>query len=308
MQKVLKSMTKGLAIIVATLMLVILSSPVTFAQGGLTKIADNVYSYIDTKNASPQNSFGANAGVIIGRDGIAVVDTLISAKQAKAFIEDIRAISDKPIKYVINTHYHLDHTFGNSEFEKLGAIIISHTVDKENLKMSGEKVLMNIKNYGLSEQDMEGTKIVYPMLTFTDRMEIDLGDQVVELIYTGVSHTEGSILVNLPDKKLLFAGDVLFTGYHAFVAGGDIQSWVNVLDYIQAMDVTTIIPGHGPLSTKKDIADMKQYLLIFDEKAKELCANSKDLEYITSELKKVLPERAEGPNLIKGSVQRKYLK
>ena len=90
-------------------------------KGGLEKIADNVYSYVDIKNGTPQKSFGANAGIIIGEDGIVVIDTLVSSKEAMRFIKDIRAVSDKPIKYVINTHYHLDHTFGNSEFVKLGA-------------------------------------------------------------------------------------------------------------------------------------------------------------------------------------------
>jgi len=78
-----------------------------FAADKLTKIAENVYSYVDVKNGSRDNSFGANAGMIVGKDGIVVVDTLISAKEAKRFIKDIRAVSRKPIKYVVSTHYHL---------------------------------------------------------------------------------------------------------------------------------------------------------------------------------------------------------
>ena len=71
-----------------------------FAAEKLTKIADNVYSYVDTKNSTPQNSFGANAGIIMGKDGIVVIDTLVSSKEAKRFIKDIRTISKKPIKYI----------------------------------------------------------------------------------------------------------------------------------------------------------------------------------------------------------------
>ena len=177
-----------------------------YAQQRLTKIADNVYSYVDVRGASPQNSFGANAGIIIGKDGIVVIDTLVSAKEAKKFIKDIKTISKKPIKYVVNTHYHLDHTFGNSEFAKRGASIISHINDSKNLKTHGETALKNSKNYGLSEKDMEGTKIAYPSLAFNNRMEIDMGDQRIELIYTGHSHTDGSILVYLPDKKYCSQG------------------------------------------------------------------------------------------------------
>ncbi|MEW6109415.1 MAG: MBL fold metallo-hydrolase [Nitrospirota bacterium] len=279
-----------------------------FAAEKLTKIADDVYSYVDTKGSTPQNSYGANAGIIIGRDGIVVVDTLISSKEAKRFIKDIRAISKKPIKYVINTHYHLDHTFGNSEFARLGAVIISHINDSKNLKAHGETALKNAKNYGLSEEDMQETKIAYPSLAFTDRMDIDPGDQKIELIYIRPSHTDGSILVYLPEKKILFAGDILFTNYHPFLGEGNIEEWVKALDYIMTMDVEKIIPGHGPLSTKKDIEDMKNYLIAFDKKAKELAATSNDAEYIASEIKKSLPQRPEGNDLIRWNIQMKYMK
>ena len=279
-----------------------------FAAEKLTKIADGVYSYVDTKNSSPQNSEGANAGIIIGRDGIVVIDTLISAKEARRFIRDIRAISKKPVKYVVNTHYHLDHTFGNSEFSKLGAVIISHINDSNNLKAQGEIALKNAKNYGLSKEDMKGTKIAYPALSFNDRLEIALSDQRIELIYTGHSHTDGSIMVYLPDKKILFAGDILFTDYHPFIGDGSTEEWGKALDHIMTMDVEKIIPGHGPLSNKKDIQDMKAYLIAFDRKAKELAAKSNDAEYIASEIKKSLPPRPEGAGLILWNIQMKYLK
>jgi cyclase len=297
-----------LPIMVTALLCVFIFSGQIFAQDGLIKIADNIYSYADVKKMSPQNSFGANAGIVIGRDGILVVDTLISAKEAKRFIKDIRAVSDRPIRYVVNTHYHLDHTFGNSEFEKLGAIIISHTIDRKSLKKKGEGTLKNAKMFGLSEQDMEGTKIAYPSVTFNGSMQIDLGDQEVELLFKGASHTEGRILVYLPDKRVLFAGDILFTGYHPYIADGDIKGWTNVLDDIVKMDAVAIIPGHGPLSTKKDIADMREYLITFDKKAAELSAKSSDIDYIASELKKALPSRPEGDSLIKANIQGKYLK
>jgi glyoxylase-like metal-dependent hydrolase (beta-lactamase superfamily II) len=278
-----------------------------YANEGLTKISDNVYSYVDVKGASPQNSFGANAGIIIGKDGVVVVDTLTSAKEARRFIQDIRKVSDKPIRYVVNTHYHLDHAFGNSEFEKMGAVIISHAADKMNMEATGEGTLKNAKGYGLTEDDMAGTEIAYPVLSFTEKMQVDLSDRKVELLYFGPSHTGGSIMVYLPDQKILFAGDILFTGYHPFIAEGDLKGWLHVLDRIMALDVVTIIPGHGPVSTKQDVADMKNYLIIFDKKARELTAKSNDIGYITSEMKKALPARAELDMLIQGSLQ-KYLK
>lgn len=295
-------------VVLCVALLISLFSRGAFAQEGLTKIADNVYSYVDVKNASPANSFAANAGIIVGKDGIVVIDTLISAKEAQRFIKDIRKISDKPIRYVIDTHYHLDHAFGNAEFAKLGAIIISHANDRKNLENNGEPTLKNAKNFGLTDEDMAGTVIALPTLTFTERMTIELGGERVELIYVAPSHTSGSILVHLPDKKVLFAGDILFTDFHPFMAEGDIAGWLKNLDYIATLDVERIIPGHGPLSGKKDIADMKSYLVAFDTKARELAAKSSDAASIAAELKKSLPARAQGEWMIPYNLKTKYLK
>ena len=282
--------------------------PSAFAGGGLTKIADGVYSYVDSKDPSPAHSFGANAGIIIGRDGIVAVDTLISAKEAKRFIKDIRTVSDKPVKYAINTHYHLDHTLGNSEFVKLGATVIAHASTKASILGNGNAMLQRAKYFGLSDDEMSGTVVVSPSLTFTDRMEIDLGDRKIELINAGPSHTDGSILVYVPDVKVLFAGDTLFTNYHPNMRDGDIQGLVKALDLIASMDVAGIIPGHGPLSTKKDVADMKNYLITFDAKAKELLAKSGDPEYIALELKKALPARKYFDMFLASNVKALYMK
>ena len=291
----------------SALVLTTLFASLAGAQQGLTKLADNVYSYADVKNGSPANSFAANAGIVVGRDGILVIDTLISAREAKRFIADIRKISDKPIKYVVDTHYHLDHSFGNSEFVRLGATIISQANDRDNLEKKGEAALKHAKDYGLSDADLAGTVITLPTLTFTDRMTIDLGGETVELIFVAPSHTEGSALVYLPRHKILFTGDILFTDFHPFMGDGDIGGWVKNLDFILGLDVTTIIPGHGPLSSKKDIAEMKEYIQLFDRKARELAAKTQDADKIAAELKKVLPAKSQGEWMIAYNLKVKYL-
>ena len=278
------------------------------AAGKLTQIAENVYAYVDTKNSSKNSSFGANAGIIIGKEGIVVVDTLISAKEAKRFIRDIRAISRKPIKYVINTHYHLDHAFGNSEFAKLGAVIIAQENAGKAMENSASETLKHIGDYGLTPDDMKGTTPAYPVLSYGDRMTINTGGQQIVLIHARHSHTDGDTLVYLPDKKVLFAGDILFTDYHPFLGEGNIEGWAKELDEIKSMDVEKIIPGHGPLSGKKDIEDMKVYILMFDQKAKELASQTDDVKKIAAAIQSALPQRAEGIWLITPNIQMKYLK
>lgn len=277
-------------------------------QPGLTKIADGVYAYVDEKNPTPARSFGANAGIIIGRDGIVVVDTLISSKEAQRFIGDIKAVSDRPIKYVVNTHYHLDHALGNADFIKLGATVISHVNCKKNIRANETTLLQRAKTYGLTDEMMEGTKVAAPSLTFDNRMEIDLGDRTVELIYAGASHTDGSIVVYIPGTKTLFVGDILFTGFHPNMRDGDIPSWINVLGYISTMDVSAVIPGHGPLSTKKDINEMKDYLMTFDRIGRELAAQGKDAKDIAAEILKAVPKRQYFEMFVAGNVSEKYLK
>ena len=294
-------------VVLSVLVVLIVCSGAAFAQEGLTKIADNVYSYVGAKDASPANSFAANAGIVIGRDGILVVDTLISAKEGQRFLADIRKISDKPIKYVVNTHTHLDHAFGNCVFAKLGAVVISHDADRKLLEKVGEATLRNIGNYGLKPEDMAGTEIVLPSLTFSDKMTIDLGGETVELIRVAPSHTGGSVIVNLPAKKLLFAGDILFTDFHPYLADGDIPGWTRTLDALLAMDVERIIPGHGPLSSKKDLREMKEYLVLFDAKARELASGSQDADAISAELKKALPKRSLAEWMIGFNVKSRYL-
>lgn len=273
---------------------------------GLTKIAEGIFSYVDVKNPSPATSFGANAGIIIGTDGIVVVDTLISSKEAQRFIRDIRAVSDKPIRYVVNTHEHLDHALGNADFIRLGAGVVSHTNGRKNAQAAASTILQKAKSYGLTDELLAGTTVATASLTFNNRMEIDLGDRKVELIYTGASHTEGSLLVYVPDTKLLFAGDVLFTDVHPYMGDGQIKGWIGVLDDISAMDVVSIVPGHGPLSTKKDLQEMKQYLLTFERIGRDLSSQGKDAKFIAAEIIKAVPRRQFFEMFVEGNVAALY--
>ncbi len=280
---------------------------VSCAADGLQKISDHVYAYAGTINPSYANSFGANAGMVIGDKGILVVDTLGSAKEARKFIEDIKRISDKPIRYVVNTHSHFDHTFGNSEFAAIHAVIFAQTSCPINMNKTLPLVIKNAKNYGITDEEAKAVKITYPDVTSPEMMRIDLGNVRVDILFMAPSHTDDSVMVFIPRDRVLFSGDVLFTDYYPYMGDGDIIGWVKTLDFIKSVPVDKIIPGHGPVSSKKDVAEMKDYLLTFDQKAKELCAKSNDIEAVSAELKRSLPARSQADFLIKSSIQAKYL-
>lgn len=277
------------------------------AQGGLQQVSEHVYSYLDVQNATPANSYGVNAGIIVGDNSVAVVDTLISAKEGQRFLADIKAVTDKPVRYVINTHYHLDHTFGNKVFADLGAVIIAQVNCAAELHRKMAEGIANAAAYGLTPEQMAGTEPAYPTITFTDRLRLDLGGVEVELQYVSPSHSSGSSMVRVPGDKVVFAGDILFTKFYPYMGDGDIPGWQKNLDTLAAMDVERIIPGHGPLSGKADIADMRIYLTLFDQKARELVAGPGSPEQIVAELKKILPPRPQGEGLIQASIEAKYL-
>jgi len=291
-------------ILFVLLTLLALGVPSAFAD--LTRLSENVYSYVGEKDASPSHSFAANAGIVIGRDGVLVVDTLISAKEGERFLADIRKITKKPIKYVVNTHTHLDHAFGNCVFAELGATVISHSADKVLLAKSGTDILKNAEAYGLKQEEMAGTTIVLPAMTFSERMSIDLGGVEIELIRTAPSHTSGSLVVWLPQQKILFSGDILFTDFHPFLADGDLSGWGKTIDNLLSMDAERIIPGHGPLSTKKDLQEMKAYLAAFDRIAREMTAKGATADAISATLLQQLPKRSLAEWMVSYNVKARY--
>jgi cyclase len=295
---------------VLILCLAVVSSVVAGDTPALQRISEHVYAYVDTKDASPAKSYGSNAGLVVGRDAALVVDTLISAKAADQFLADIRKVTDKPVKYVVNTHHHLDHAWGNCQFVKQGAAIVANENAKSHAAEDAQ-TLAHPEGHGLTAKDMEGTTLQGPTVTFAEAKTIDLGDVTVELRYPGHTHTNDSITAYVPKDKVLFVGDILFTHYHPFLAEGDLPHWQQVLGALEQTPAEKIIPGHGPVSSKADLQDMKTYLRDFDTQAQALCAgkSADDAPAIAQELIKLLPQqqRTELPRLVEFNLQLKYL-
>ena len=297
-------------VLVISALAVLLVQPVMAQtpKAGLRKITELVYAYTGVPTGTPGNTFSANAGIVIGNDAVLVVDTLTSAKEAEGFAADIRKITDKPIRYVVNTHYHLDHALGNSFFADMGARIIGHVKCRDAVIAGGDKILEDPAAFGLPADFWEGTRTIAPDTAFERGMIIDLGGIAVKLIHTGfASHSAGSVIVHIPSQNVLFAGDILFTDFHPYIGDGDLSGWEKSLDFIHEMNVSHIIPGHGPLSSNKDIEDMKAYLPFFDKKAKELCAVEKDVGKLTAAMLEVLPKRAGGDFIVTMNLKTRYL-
>ncbi|MBU1610867.1 MAG: MBL fold metallo-hydrolase [Proteobacteria bacterium] len=295
--------------LVLTLVLAIaLSASTALGAEKLSFITDGVYGYVNDAPGTPGNLYAANVGVIVGDDAVLVVDTLTSADEAKMLISDIKKITDKPIRYVFNTHYHLDHALGNAPFAALGAITISQSACRDMLIKNGETVIHSAKAWGLPEDFWNTTRIAPASITFEREMRLDLGNLPVRLVFTGfASHSPGSSIAILPTKQTVFTGDILFTGIHPYLGDADIAGWQRNLDSVTALDMKYIVPGHGPLSSNTDLADLKSYLQIFDALARELSATMNDPEAITAEMLKRLPAKQWGDALVGMNIRMRYM-
>eukprot|EP00913_Durusdinium_trenchii_P023348 g21926.t1 len=221
----------------------------------VTKLAPGVYF---RKTQTKPEFIGCNQGWVIFKDFVLVIDANFP-NQAEELIKEIRKTTDKPIRYVFDTHYHGDHADGNVIFEKYGAIPIASENSKTLFETKG------IAGFRASQKTKpeEYGKLKYrkPSLYFPKKMVIDDGTQRVELIYFGHAHTAGDAVAWLPKHGILFTGDACVNGAFNYTGDSRTSSWIGVLTEIQKLPVKTIAPGHGEISDKRLLATQKRYFV-----------------------------------------------
>ncbi len=217
----------------------------------LQEIGPGVYAAID----------GSNAGFVIGDDGVLVVDSFGEADTAKVLLREIRKITPKPIRYLVNTHYHLDHVAGDQVFKDAGAIIITHRnvrawMRPENLRMFGQgDAAFQAKMAQLTAQ------LPLPDLVTESPITVWLGNRRVD-IRPAEGHTGGDLVVGVPDAKVLFCGD-LFWRMPPNLVDGTVSKWIATdRSFEQLPDAASMVfvPGHGDVGTVKDVAILRGYL------------------------------------------------
>ncbi len=236
-------------------LLLICSFSVAARAADLTikKMGEGVYAAI----ANEGGKAGSNAGFVIGSDGVLVIDTFQEAGVARDLLAEIRKLTNLPIRYVVNTHYHLDHTTGNSVFAEAGATILAHRNVRGWLRTE------NLKFFGPTpkpEQKAWVESLVLPNLVYTDAVDLYLGARLVQVRYM-LGHTGGDSVVLVPDANVVFGGDLVWQHHLPNLIDASTMPWIETLDSLLVDHPSaTYLSGHGDVASPADVRDFRNYL------------------------------------------------
>jgi cyclase len=222
------------------------------------KVGEGVYAAI-----SPDRSkSGSNAGFIVGGNGVLGVDSFVAAGPARDLLAEVRKVTSVPVRFLVNTHYHLDHTGGNAAFAESGATIVA----QRNLR--GWERTENLKFFGANPKPEDKTRVeslVLPDMVYSDAMDIYLGPRLVQVRYM-LGHTGGDSVVIVPDANVVFGGDLIWQKHLPNLIDATTDAWIKTLDQLLAEHPTaTFISGHGDVATPQDVRDFRDYLATLRE-------------------------------------------
>lgn len=229
----------------------------------LKQVGANVWAAIS--NPKSQSPAGANTGFVIGDDGVAVIDTTMTldadgnfgTEPARQLLAEIRKLTKLPVRFVINTHYHLDHTGANAVFVDAGAIVVAHHnvrgwVHSENVRLFGKDIKPQQKTF------IEA--IPPPTVTYDQTIDLHLGSRAIH-VRSFPGHTGGDSVVFIPDAKVVFAGDLFWRDMLPNLVDASTMAWIDTLTTLAKDEAgATFVSGHGDVGTAGDIGAFREYL------------------------------------------------
>jgi len=233
----------------------------------LRQLAPNVYAYLQGGGPGVSAAGVSNPGMIAGSDYLLAIDAAQGPIPANAFIAASKQTTGKDFGRLVNTHHHGDHVNGNQFFTH--AEILSHPYCRDEcVKAAATTPKMWDKVPGVAE-GTEQRKLVPPSVTFKDDLTYFIGGTEVQFKFAGPAHTWGDMMAYLPQYKILFAGDVAFFWVAPYANNSYITKWIEVCDKIAGWDVDVIVPGHGPIGGKKELAEMANYFRVLGVEARK---------------------------------------
>lgn len=231
-------------------------------------VAENIYMLTGA---------GGNIGVIVGEDGAFIIDDQYAPLTEK-ITATIATLTDQPVRFVLNTHWHGDHTGGNENLGKAGALIVAH--DNVYERMS-TKQMMKMMDREVPPSPNEAL----PVITFTEDVSFHLNGEHIHGFHIGEAHTDGDTIIHFKKANVIHMGDTYFSGLFPFIdidSGGSIDGMISAANRVLSLsdEETKIIPGHGPLSTAEDLKEYRNFLTRLRSKIVQMVSEGKTLEEV----------------------------
>jgi glyoxylase-like metal-dependent hydrolase (beta-lactamase superfamily II) len=239
------------------------------------RVADGVYALVgELGQRSPENlGHNMTSGFVVTAQGVVVIDTGASLLGAQAIHAAIRKVTDKPVIYAINTGGQDHRWLGNDYFKRQGAKLVATEAGLADMRTRGAEQLAMAERF--LKEKFAGTTPVYPELTFKDRYSLPVTGERIELIFSGGAHTPGDIMVWLPERSIVFAGDTVFVQRLLGVIPGSALRWIKSLEYLRdQVKPKTVVPGHGRVTgLDESLRDSYDYLVFLRDTTRKRFAD-----------------------------------